>query len=93
MAALDFPASPTLNQLYTANGNTWQWNGESWVSYTPSGILPVVNGGTGADTPSGARTNLSAQETLVSGTNIKTINSTSLLGSGNIVISADIVYQ
>jgi hypothetical protein len=28
------------------------------------------------------------QDTLVSGTNIKTINSTSLLGSGNIAISA-----
>jgi hypothetical protein len=30
----------------------------------------------------------SYQETLVSGTNIKTVNSTSLLGSGNIVVSA-----
>lgn len=37
-----------------------------------------VNGSTGAVT---------VQETLVSGTNIKTINSTSLLGSGNIEIS------
>lgn len=32
MAALDFPASPTLNQVYTANGNSWIWNGTSWVS-------------------------------------------------------------
>lgn len=31
----------------------------------------------------------SKQDTLVSGTNIKTINNTSLLGSGNITISAD----
>jgi hypothetical protein len=43
-------------------------------------IAPVqsVNGSTGA---------VSVQETLVSGTNIKTINSQSLLGSGNIDIS------
>jgi hypothetical protein len=43
-------------------------------------LAPVqsVNGSTGA---------VSVQETLVSGTNIKTINSQSLLGSGNIDIS------
>lgn len=34
-----------------------------------------------------ARANISAQEALVSGTNIKTINNESLLGSGNITIS------
>ena len=34
-----------------------------------------------------ARTNISAQEALVSGTNIKTVNNESLLGSGNITIS------
>lgn len=32
MAALDFPSSPTLNQTYTANGNTWLWDGTSWVT-------------------------------------------------------------
>ncbi len=50
-----------------------------------SGTVAVVNGGTGATDAAAARTNLGAQETLVSGTNIKTVNSTSLLGSGNIV--------
>lgn len=34
-----------------------------------------------------ARSNIGAQEQLVSGTNIKTINNQSLLGSGNISIS------
>lgn len=32
MAALDFPASPTLNQTYTANGATYRWDGTSWVN-------------------------------------------------------------
>jgi len=40
-----------------------------------------------------ARATLGAQATLVSGTNIKTINSTSLLGSGNILVGADGAFQ
>ena len=51
-----------------------------------TGTVAIANGGTGATTASTARTALGAQETLVSGTNIKTINSTSLLGSGDIVV-------
>jgi hypothetical protein len=62
-----------------------------------SNTLPVTSGGTGATDAATARTNLSAQETLVSGTNIKTVNSTSLLGSGNIVTTAtvanDCIYE
>jgi hypothetical protein len=27
---MDFPANPTLNQIYTFNGRTWQWNGIGW---------------------------------------------------------------
>lgn len=34
-----------------------------------------------------ARSNIGAQEALVSGTNIKTINNESILGSGNITVS------
>ena len=32
MAALDFPASPSVDQLYSANGGTWRWTGTVWVS-------------------------------------------------------------
>ena len=36
MAALDFPTSPIVNQVYTANGSSWRWNGTSWLSINPS---------------------------------------------------------
>jgi hypothetical protein len=32
MAALNFPKTPELNDTYTANGQSWTWNGVSWRS-------------------------------------------------------------
>jgi len=32
MAALDFPASPTVGQTYSANGGTYTWDGTVWVA-------------------------------------------------------------
>jgi hypothetical protein len=29
--AIDFPNSPTLNQQFTAGGNTWIWDGTAWT--------------------------------------------------------------
>ena len=36
--ALNFPNSPTLNQVYTdsTSGFSYQWNGTVWISFTPS---------------------------------------------------------
>lgn len=36
--AINFPLSPTLNQLYTYNGKTWKWNGYAW-SYQDSPLF------------------------------------------------------
>lgn len=30
--AINFPDSPTLNELFTAAGRTWKWDGTTWVS-------------------------------------------------------------
>ena len=59
---------------------------EAANAFGEGGILAVDHGGTGATTQTEARANLGAQESLVSGTNIKTLNGESLLGSGNLVI-------
>ena len=44
MAALNFPPSPSTNQIYTANGKSWRFDGTSWKTYY---ILGVQGGGTG----------------------------------------------
>jgi len=41
MAILDFPASPTIGQTYTANGSTWTWDGASWNA-TSDGLVLVT---------------------------------------------------
>ena len=42
---LDFPASPTLNQIYTGGGIQWIWDGTKWVANgVGSGYVPVSGG-------------------------------------------------
>ena len=31
--AIDFPSSPSLDQVFEANGRYWQWDGNSWNAY------------------------------------------------------------
>lgn len=60
--------SPATYQTITYNSATGLWsNGTVSLSNGVNGILPVANGGTGSDTASGARTNLSVPSTTGSG--------------------------
>lgn len=34
--AINFPASPSLNDTYTFSGRTWVWNGSAWQLQTES---------------------------------------------------------
>jgi hypothetical protein len=43
---IDFPNSPSLNEIFFAAGRTWRYNGSSWESYYQSDIGP--SGATGA---------------------------------------------
>ena len=56
------------------------WSGSAWVE----GIASVA----GVSTVNGANGAVTVQATLVSGTNIKTLDGVSLLGSGNISIAS-----
>ena len=48
--SVNFPATPSVNQVYSYNGSTWQWNGRFWQAQT----VPEIQGSTGATGPQGA---------------------------------------
>lgn len=80
MAALNFPPSPSTNQIYTANGKSWRFDGTSWKSYF---ILNVQGGGTGY-------TNYNIGDILVgAGTSLYTLP----VGTDNFVLTADNTAQ
>jgi hypothetical protein len=41
MPAIDFPNSPTLNQLFTSGQTTWIWDGSKWNIYTAGSQGPM----------------------------------------------------
>lgn len=92
----------TIAGLTATTDNFLQSVASAWASRTPAqakATLALVKGDVGlssVDNTSDANKPVSTatqtalnlkQDTLVSGTNIKTINSTSVLGSGNLVVS------
>ena len=76
MAALNFPPSPSTNQIYTANGKSWRFDGASWKTYY---ILNVQGGGTGL-------TNYNLGDLLVgAGTSLNALP----VGTNDYVLTAD----
>ena len=52
MAAFDFPNSPSTNDVYTANGVSFKWNGTIWQRISAS---TGAQGSTGSSGPTGAQ--------------------------------------
>ena len=44
--ALNFPDSPTLNEIYTdpTSGFSYEWNGTVWISYVAAGTVNIEDG-------------------------------------------------
>ena len=76
--ALDFPASPSVNDTYTSGGRTWRWNGTAWVGATPYSGQATITGGTINNTPSGGSTRAAGAFTTVDA-------NSNILSSGGIV--------
>jgi hypothetical protein len=47
MAAIDFPNSPSLNDVFTVGNNSWKWNGTTW------NVVRIATGATGPTGPTG----------------------------------------
>ena len=51
---LNFPDSPTLNEIYTSGSNSWRWDGTVWNALSSSSVGPAgPMGVTGATGPAG----------------------------------------
>ena len=51
--AINYPASPGLNEVFTVGNTTWQWDGTAWnVTSSAAGanIFATIQGDTGQTT-------------------------------------------
>lgn len=77
---LDFPTSPTVGDIYTFGGRSWQWNGSAWDVYvTAANAVTFVNGFTGSVTIAAG-----SNVTVSSASNTITISSTGTSGGAGI---------
>ena len=52
---LNFPDSPSLNEIYTSGSNSWRWDGTVWNALSSSIVgIDGTTGVTGATGPAGA---------------------------------------
>lgn len=72
--AIDFPDSPSVNQVFTHGGNSWVWSGDAWkkVSSSVPSAMPSLTV-SGDLTVQGSSTTISTTELLVED-NIITLN-------------------
>jgi len=99
---LDFPSAPSVGDIYTYNGRSWQYNGSAWallatssINNTPIGNVAANSGAfttvtaTGNVTTNGYFVGDGSQLSNVSASNISSGNSnvSVLSANGNIAVS------
>jgi len=90
MAALDFPVSPTVGQTYTANGNTWAWNGTAWISQS-NGVTDYPGAGIAVSTGTAWGTSkTSPTGDIVGTTDAQTLTSKKFIGYSEGVVTATV---
>ena len=65
---INFPNSPSLNQVYTFNGRSWEWTGVAWKSVTAAYGPTGPTGSTGSQGVTGST---GAQSTVTGPTGIQ----------------------
>ena len=64
--AIDFPNSPSVNQVFTSGSKSWIWNGTSWAGNNNAGFVGS-QGYTGSLGYTGSAANLTAGDYVVRG--------------------------
>ena len=78
--ALDFPTSPSTNQIFTSNGKTWKYDGTAWRTLN---VTAITGGGTGL-------TNINAGNAFLSSNSAGTaLTYRSLIAGSGVTLSID----
>ena len=53
MPVINFPANPSLDQIFTSGNRVWKWDGTTWNRYSTNGGLVGPTGPAGPTGPTG----------------------------------------
>jgi hypothetical protein len=85
--AINFPSSPTLNQVFTSGGTSWQWDGSKWNIYDGSDLVTTSYLSTALDSYA-SKTSPSISNPTITGTAaIAAANVT-----GNLTVDSNVLY-
>ena len=89
--AIDFPSSPTVNDLFAADDKLWQWDGVAWTAYLAANAASIhgqSHGSAGVDPVTLAQSQVTGLTTSLSGKASTTHASTHASGGSDVVTLA-----